>query len=1031
MFRMVYVRRWPIKWLARLIWWTCAALCCGSFGLLPAAAADNQQQSPVRVWEGTLTVPTYPWEEDINPKFWALETGAKLSTTVRGAIVYPYVMQDHLLRGKPIDRQYKALFLENEYLRVVCLPELGGRLHSVLDKTRNQEMFHLNRVIKPGMIAMRGAWISGGVEWNSGPHGHTVTVLSPVNALTGRNPDGSCYLEISNCEQIFRTRWTVRVTLHPGRKYLDERISLYNPTDGTHPYYFWNCTAFPNRPGTRFIFPMSLGTDHFGREFFRWPIHEGRDLSWLKNYETYASVFAVQCTHDFFGAYDVDADRGVVQWADHRSLPGKKAWTWGEWDFGKVAQQNLTDEDGPYIEVQSGPLPTQSDYGMLGPRRCVAWQEWWYPVHGLGDGFEYATRDVALNVLRRADRLEVRLLATAVFPDALCTLSRKGQVLLRKQLNLTPDTPAVIALAENPALPVEISVAAKDGGILASYTSPLEIAKVEPPDPAGFLEKPDEQQTADELCAKARKFDLATDRLAARRYYLKALSRDPKHVPALHGLAVLDFEAGLYASAAERLVQATSLDASAGLSWFYLGACHFRLGQFDEALRCAVRAAHCPDTTLLGHDLAGRAAMRLGNKELAIESFRKAVAANPTDPVALDRLAIAHWAAGNKDEAWRIARQQLAERPTALAPRAVLALHDPSAMAQFAEQARGFLGDVDFEVLEASLMFAEMGLWEEAARIAEAVCVQGVPKQRLGFMPLYHLAWYAAQRGDQAAARRWLQMAAATTQPRRFASRAEEVEILRYAAATNPADAQAHLQLGCLLAALGRVDEAAACWQEAARLAPGLSIAWRNLGLVAAARNDLAAAEKFYRKAIEAKGDDQTLYRDLAEILIAAGRRAEAIQQMTDMPLSCPRRAEITIMLAQALLDEQRYEDCIHLLTSTPYFVNWEGQDITWRLFNRAHIQRGRQLLQSGDARSALRHFEAALTYPANLNVGRSNKPVEAPAQYWRGKALAALGRIDEAKTAWQTGAAGASLPGEQNEYREKCRQALAELEKN
>ena len=146
-------------------------------------------------------------------------------------------------------------------------------------------------------------------------------------------------------------------------------------------------------------------------------MHKGRDLSWLKNYETYASVFSVDCTHDFFGAYDVDADRGIVQVANHHELGGKKAWTWGEWEFGKVAQKNLTDDDGPYIEVQSGPLPTQSDYGMLGPHEQVAWQEWWYPVHGLGDGFEYATRDVAAQTARRDGRLELRLLATAAFPQ--------------------------------------------------------------------------------------------------------------------------------------------------------------------------------------------------------------------------------------------------------------------------------------------------------------------------------------------------------------------------------------------------------------------------------------------------------------------------------------------------------------------------------------------------------------------------------------------------------------------------------------
>ncbi len=1030
----------------------------------------------VRAWEGTITLPTYPWEEDVNPKFWALESGAKLSTTIRGAIYYPYVAQDHLSRTK-VDRTYKALFLENEYLKVTCLPELGGRLHSVLDKTQNKQMFHLNRVIKPGMIAMRGAWISGGVEWNTGPHGHTVTAVSPVNALVGANPDGSAFLEISNTEQIFRTRWTVRVTLHPGKKYLDEQICIANPTDGMHPYYFWNCTAFPNLPGTRFIYPMTLGTDHNAREFFRWPVDKGRDLSWLKNYETYASVFAVNCTYDFFGAYDVDLDRGIVQVANHNELGGKKAWTWGEWDFGKVAQKNLTDEDGPYIEVQSGPLPTQSDYGMLGPREQIFWQEWWYPVHGLGDGFEYATKDVAVQRAVRNGRLELRMLATGQFPEAVCVLRRSGRDLVRTTLNLSPSAPASVMLAEEPEQPVEVTITAKDGEVLANFTTPLPIPQVDPPDPAKFQEKPDDQMTVEELYLKGRKLDRETNRHGARGYYEKALARDPGHVASLRALAVLDFESGLYKQAIARLDKALDRDSDDGLCWFYRGASHLRLAaamplsrrmigtegerQFHdhlrEAERCGYRAARCAGTARIGFDLAGRAAMRLGNRKAALECFAKAALSGGYD-ARLDE----HWSLAHGSD---LPQSALSGPPvnndlTALVKRAAIARKSDPSLVNFARDVRQFLGEADFEILEASLVFAELGLFSEASRLVEAACVVAVPPAKRGFMPLYYLAWYAAQAGDDAAARRWLQQAANTDKEKVFASRPEEVEILQFAIQENPGDAQAHLQLGCLLANLGRVEEAEPLWRKAAELctppsppaplpsnvrgetavappktektvAPSsfaaiAAIAWRNLGLVAASKNDAAGAEACYQKAIAARPSDQTLYRDLAELLIAQGKRPDAIRLLETMPVSGMRRAEITIMLAQAYVDEKRWDECVRLLESTPYFVNWEGQDITWRLFNRAHIERGRQRLDQGDAAAALADFEAALTYPANLNVGRSNKPQEAPAQYWRGKALAALGRVDEARAAWQAGAEGADVPGVQNEYRQKCREALA-----
>ncbi len=293
-------------------------------------------------------------------------------------------------------------------------------------------------------------------------------------------------------------------------------------------------------------------------------------------------------------------------------------------------------------------------------------------------------------------------------------------------------------------------------------------------------------------------------------------------------------------------------------------------------------------------------------------------------------------------------------------------------------------------------------------------------------MPLYYLAWLDGLRGAAESSQHWLQEAAVTQADRVFASRPEEIPILRYAIEQSAGDGQAALQLGCLLANLGRIEEAETLWRKAVDLSAG-SVAWRNLGLVAAGHDDVTGAEKCFRRAIEARPDDQTLYRDLAALLIADGRRSDAISLLESMPHEGPRRAEVTVTLAESYVAEKQYEKCIDLLESLPYFVNWEGQDITWRLFNSAHIERGRLRLENGDAEGALVDFEAALTYPANLNVGRSNKPMEAPAQFWRGTALSALNRPDDAQAAWRAGAGGADVTGPQNEYREKCRAALGE----
>lgn len=976
----------------------------------------------VQAWEGTLTIPTYGWAEDVNPKFWALEDRIKLSTTVKGAIVYPYTMQDHLYRTRE-DRTYKALFLENEYLKVTCLPELGGRLHSVFDKTQGKETFHRNNVIKPSMIAMRGAFISGGVEWNAGPQVHTVTILSPVDALVGTNPDGSAYLEVSNLEQTLRTRWTVRVTLRPGKAYLDEQIRIANPVDAVNPYYFWNCTAFPCHKGTRFIYPMTLGTDHYGVQFFSWPIHEGKDLSWLKNYETWASIFSVDCVFDFFGGYDVPADRGVVQVANHYELSGKKAWTWGQWDFGLVSQKNLTDDDGPYIEIQSGPLPTQSDYGMLAPRQEVAWREWWYPVHGLGDGFEFATKDVAVQTVREGGQLQLRILATGEFPKASCVLTQKGRELASRQLDLSPKGPQTVVLSPCPEGPVDVSIRARRGAVLAEFATPLPIPQTKPPVRAAWADKPDGGLTIEEKFLRAQKLDLAMNRKKAREGYEAVLADDPGCGPALRALAVLDTEAALYDRAVERLQKAVERDPSDGLAWYFLGVNHLRTHAAKDALACARQASLCLETRAQALDLAGRAHAALGEKREAVEAFQKAASMNPKDSVARDHLLVALYAAGNTASAFKQAREAVDRRPTDLVPRAILALQGPKDMDAFVSQAREFVGEDDFEMLEMSLAFAELGLAEEAARLVSAACVDAVGPGERSPLPMYYLAWFT--KGTPAAGT-WLQRAATTRRDCVFPSRPEELEVLGYAAKENPKDAQARLHVGNLLAHLGRTAEAADHWRKAIDLDPSLSVAWRNLGLHAwAETDDLAKAADFYRKAIEARPKDQTLYRDLAEILISQQKRPEAIKLLESTPPDKLRRADVIILLAQAYLDERLYDDTIKLLESTPYFVNWEGQTITWDLYHKAHMARGRIRFDGKDFAGALADFEAALAYPENIGVGRSNKPQEAAAQYWKGRALQSLGRLEQAKSAWQQGAAGLEGSEDQNLHRDLCREAL------
>ena len=1023
--------------------------------VLSVASIAWGEPAPVRVWEDSITLSTYAWFEDVNPVFSAFEN----------RIYYPYSRQD-LIAKDAAPRTYRTLNLENEYLRVTCIPELGGRIHSVLNKTTGEEMFHTNDEIKPALIAMRGAWISGGIEWNPGPQGHTVTIVEPVDVRAVENADGSATLHVANIEMMFRTRWRVKLTLHPGRAYLDEEIEIVNSTDGVHPYYFWNCTAFPNLPGTRYILPMSLGTDHDGTGFYSWPIHDGVDLTWLKNYPTMTNTFGYGIAFDFFGAYDVDLDRGIVAIADHQTVPGRKGWTWGKDDFGVVSQMALSDAgpvDAQYIEIQTGPLLTQSDYGMLRPRERVAWREYWYPVHGLGDGYEFATKDMAVNTLRKDGDLEVRVLATSELGRAGITLSQGSETLLRATIRPTPAEPAVVVLRDAPEGPVRVLIMASEARLQVSFETPLPIPEVEPPDIDDSV--PDEP-TADDLYAEAWLKDSQSDPVAARAGYEKVLEMNRVHPDAHLALATLNLEQGRFEDAA-RHAGMTILGLPAGgtipsrsgsgdrhsyrrhESRFLQGVAHLHLGQFDEAERLG-RA----------RDLQGRVMMRTGRYDAAIDLFhqtveyslssmRQAALGRGYKPdymlpsIGPDPQARRHWLAARLaagDETVHAEARRLFDEDDPLDHflGAIAGFESSEGLAAFAREFVGYVGELEFNAIEVALFFAQLGMDTHALQWLEAV-MAAAPADAFGLMTHYHLAAIADGLGDEAKAAHHRDLARAGNPDFVHPSRVEELTVLQAALEANPDDAHAHLLLGHLLAGLHRVDEALPHWQEAVALDDALSTGWHVLGLHARriGRDD-EAAEQHFRKAIEARPTDQFSHYQLFQTLQAQGRRAEGIEIAEAMPLEPTPRYDVILWLADAYLHEGRLDNCIDYLRGAR-LSNWEGQTRPRDIFAAALMARGKQAFEAGDLDAAAADFAEALTYPENLEVGARYELTDAETRYWLGKTLHALGRVDEARAEWETGASQHTshyppLPNiptfpAQDEHVEKCKAALAALD--
>jgi tetratricopeptide (TPR) repeat protein len=386
---------------------------------------------------------------------------------------------------------------------------------------------------------------------------------------------------------------------------------------------------------------------------------------------------------------------------------------------------------------------------------------------------------------------------------------------------------------------------------------------------------------------------------------------------------------------------------------------------------------------------------------------------------------LAAWFAGRDDLVKEEAMALTQEGTTDLVPHLMLALASGETLKDFVKKALTFVGEDEFTFLELSLVFAELGQFKTAADLLEAYIRETKETRRP--LPYYYLAYYFACMDKEEEARSFLKQGASLACDYVFPSRPEAVWVLKYATENNPEDSRAFLYLGNLLAGLGRLEEAKTNWQAAVDLDGTLSVALRNLGLYAWKKsNDLEGAAGWYEKAITARPSDPVLYRDLARILIQQGKQKEAIALLEGLPAKAHRRADVILELAQAYNREGRYTDTIHLLESET-FSNWEGHKASWNTFHRARLERGKLCFEQKDIQTALEDFNRALSYPENLGVGRPEKPEEAEAYYWKGKALFALDQKVKALLAWRKGVEGHSGSERQNEYQERCLEALEE----
>src|SRR3989442_1282222 len=616
--------------------------------LSSVVAAQTQAPDPApRVWEAPLSIPTYELGPP-NPYPALLDWQRR-----KWRPVYPYPFLD-ALTNKRADKTYKAVYLENEYLRVSVLPELGGHIYEIFDKTTNHDVLYSNPVMKYAMVALRGAWVSGGIEWNF-PDGHTLTSVSPIDYAIRMESDGSAAVAVGDTERVQRMQWQVIIRLRPGQRAVETEVTLNNRREVPGRYWFWSTAGAPATDDMRFVYPMREAYPHAFWPVFSFPKEKGVDLSKFSDVPNFLSLFARNSTRDYFGVYYDKSDWGIVHVADHREMPGKKTWTWGTDDNGNIWVDKLTDGGHQYVEFQGGRFETQMEHQFIAPHRVEHFVEHWFPVNNLGGGWNEATPDAAVRINIQSSRAVITANVNSRFSDTEFTVESGGAALRSERVKLDP-AKTFSATIDLPAAavgqPLTVTFKSKEGRELIKYRTDMPIDGNPDFKPATRpISDPKISTSAEQAYTEGVAFDKKSKEREARDSYEEALKRDSGFAPAHIALGLSYYRSGEYAKAASHLTEALRRNKDAGDAYYYLALVRRAQGQNAEAaehLMWAVRSGHRES---VARYVLGEMALANGHTLEAVENLSQSVMLDSRDLKARTMLALAERLAGKLESA--------------------------------------------------------------------------------------------------------------------------------------------------------------------------------------------------------------------------------------------------------------------------------------------------------------------------------------------------------------------------------------------
>jgi tetratricopeptide (TPR) repeat protein len=920
---------------------------------------------------------------------------------------------------------YKSVVLENDFIRFSVLPEIGGRIFTAVDKSNGYDFFYRQNVIKPALIGMLGAWISGGVEWNI-PHHHRATSFMPVDYTLEEAEDGSKTVWVGETELRHRMKWLVGMTLRPDRSYIEMTVKVFNRTPAAQSFLFWINPAVHANTNYQVLFPPSVewAVQHAKPEFASWPIAKqvygandytrGVDISWWRNHSSPVSFFAWDCREDFFGGYDHGRQAGVAQISNHYVSPGKKFFEWGTGPEGEMWTRILTDEDGPYLELMAGSYSdNQPDYSWVQPHEVKVFKHYWYPIRQLG-GLANANTEAAVNLTISNQVARVAFNTTGSHHKALAALISGTQPLLQKTIDISPSTPFVTEV-ELPAVSKPESLRAmlrtSDGVELISY-QPKTPKGTEMPKPVQRPIAPHDIKSVEELYLTGLRIEqLYSPSFEPEPYYLEALRRDAGDYRANTALGSYYCRQGRFEEAEPLLRKAAdratanyirSRDTEAS---YYLGVALRALDRPVEARAAFYAAIWNVPWKAAGYCALAELACAATNFDESLELAEKSLEAGTLNTKALELKASLLRKLKQPRAAETVTARILELDPLngrARYERVLLGVGGRKAAREFSDSLRGEVSSY----LELATDYANAGLWPEAAAVLDTFLRESANPDRVNPLVHYYSAYYESRLGNKEDSDRHLLKAAEMPADFCFPFQYEAEKILRFAMKRNTRDARAPYYLGNLLFDT-QPTNAIAAWQKAVEFDGKFAMAQRNLGLARAqTEKNVAEAIPLLEKAIELEPKNARFYYELDILHEAAGTPLDKrLAVLNKNPDIVARRDDSVTRRIQLLIAAGDTDTALEILQNR-HFRNWEGSSGLHDVYVDACLRSGNKQLKADHAEGALRDFQAALDYPLNQEVGRARRGLRLATIYYHiGLAQLALGNAAEAEASLQKAA--------------------------